>query len=76
MYGSLSLKFDITFCVFVAGRGQCFPNIDIFFCVCAEFAIFPKISNFAPFRFGSIAYIFSKIVKHHCHDCINFYAIA
>ena len=27
----------------------------------AEFAIFPKISNFAPFRFGSIAYIFIRL---------------
>ena len=27
---------------------------------------FPKISYFAPFRFGSIAYIFNKIVNHHC----------
>ena len=36
------------------------------FRMCAEFAIFPKISNFAPFRFGSIAYIFNKIVNHHC----------
>ena len=36
------------------------------FRMCAEFAIFPKISNFAPFRFGSIAHIFNKIVNHHC----------
>ena len=36
------------------------------FRISAEFAISPKISNFAPFRFGSIAYIFNKIVNHHC----------
>ena len=46
-------------CCCRGGGAQCFR-------VCAEFAISPKISNFAPFRLSSMAYIFSKIVNHHC----------